>query len=92
MAKEDQQRRHVEEWTAKALRETAMATTTMLREGCQRWYLGLQKTKGLGERKMERTYAGFFLGFFNFHFFLHNLILFNLTWQLKTLVPPHVAS
>jgi hypothetical protein len=43
--------------TATALRETA--TVTALREGWQRWYLGLQKPRGLRERKNERTYAGF---------------------------------
>jgi hypothetical protein len=33
-------------------------------EGMAKMIFGLQKPKGLGERKMERTYAGFFLRFF----------------------------
>jgi hypothetical protein len=55
---------HVDEWTATALggtetatalRGTATAMATALRDGWQRWELGLQKPKGLGERRMERT-------------------------------------
>jgi hypothetical protein len=42
-----------------------MATATELREGWQRWELGLQKPKGLGERRMERTRWIFFGIFFN---------------------------
>jgi hypothetical protein len=51
-------RRRVKEWTAIVLR----GTTTVLSEEWQRWYLGLEKPKGLGERRMERTI--YFLFFF----------------------------
>jgi hypothetical protein len=53
---------------------TTTATTTALREGWQRKNVGLQKPKGLGERRMEREnmmdffffreYAGIFEVFF----------------------------
>jgi hypothetical protein len=86
----------VEEWTATtlrgtetvtALRGTKMATTlrgtataTALQKGWQKKNVGLQKPKGLGERRMEREntmdyfffrkYACIFEGFFfNFRFF-----------------------
>jgi hypothetical protein len=62
------QRWRVEEWTTTALRvmETAMAmaTVTKLREGWQRKNVGLQKPKGLGERRTERENTMDFFFFF----------------------------
>ena len=46
-----------------ALGGTVTMTVTALRERWQKWYLGLQKPRGLGERRMERTYAGFSFSF-----------------------------
>jgi hypothetical protein len=59
-----------------ALRGTATVMVTVLKEGWQRWELGLQKPKGFEERRMERTrwiffreYVGIFeVFFFNFRF------------------------
>jgi hypothetical protein len=77
----------VEEWTATtlrgtetmtALRGTKMATTlrgtataTTLQKGWQKKNVGLQKPKGLGERRMERENTmGFFFFLGSTHVFL----------------------
>jgi hypothetical protein len=79
-------RRCVEEWTATALRGMKTTTTlkgmttattlkgtttaTALQEGWQRKNVGLQKPKGLGERRMERENTMDFL------FFLRSMQVF----------------
>jgi hypothetical protein len=56
----------VEEWMTMALR--GMATATAFRDGCQRWYLRLQKPRDWGKGEWRewiffcffREFAGFF--------------------------------
>jgi hypothetical protein len=59
-------------------------TATTFRDGCQRWYLGLQKPRdwGKGEWREWIFFCFFreFAGFFEFFF----LTLFNMMWHLKT--------
>jgi hypothetical protein len=52
---------------------------TALREGWQRWELGLQKPKWLGERRMERIRWIFFRKYasiFEFFFFFFLIFVF----------------
>jgi hypothetical protein len=76
-------------------------TATTLREGWQRNNVGVQKPKGLRERRMERERTrwiffgggGEYVGIFEvfFHFFYIILILFNLMWHPKTQVLRHMV-
>jgi hypothetical protein len=50
--------------TATATMTALRGTTTKLREGWQRKNVGLQKPKGLGERRMERENMMDFFFFF----------------------------